>query len=183
MYDVIGKATSIILGLLVIILGSTTIYATKMDTQLQNHVSYYTQDFVNTSRATGMIEKQQYEKFIKELDSTGQAYRVEILHYKEKTAPVKVQRDLNGDGVMETTTEYKVYYDTFNKEEILNTIATRDANNLTSDYAMNVGDFIKVTVVNMKPTLGRKLLGFFTGRPTTQGGQIRASYGGYIGND
>ncbi len=177
MYDVLGKATAIIMGLFIIILGSTTVYATKMDTQLQNHISYYTQDFVNTSRATGKIEKQQYDKFIKSLDSTGQAYKVEILHYKEKTAPVKVKRD------GKVLTEYKVYYDTFNKEEILNTISTRDAASLSPDYSMNVGDFIKVTVVNTKPTLGRKLLGFFTGRPTTQGGQLRASYGGYIGND
>ena len=47
---------------------------------------------------------------------------------------------------------------------------------------MNKGDFLRVELKNTNPTMARKLMGLFYGG-SKENGQIRASYGGYIGYD
>ena len=169
MYDILGKFWAFVFGVMVLFVGTVTLFAQKQDTIVQNYVDSATEEFVDISRATGQISREQYEQMIRKLDATGNVYDVEITHYKEKTAPVS------------GTSDYQTYYDAYDKTEILDTIYTKADQNRV--YQMNTGDFLRVEVENTSTTLGRKLLGFFIGRPTTEGGQIYSSYGGYVGND
>lgn len=168
MFDIVGKAWAFMFGTLIIFLGTLTLFAQKQDTMVQNYVNSSVNEFVDVSRATGTITRSQYEEFIQKLDNTKNTYNIQIEHYKEKTAPTENEYD------------YQVYYDTHTREEILNALYDK-----TTDYRykMSNGDFLRVTVENSNPTLGRKLLGIMTGRPTSAGGQIYSSTGGYIGND
>lgn len=169
MYDIVGKIWAFIFGVMILFLGTITIYAQKQDTVIQNYVDSAVEEFVDVSRASGQISTPQYEAFIQKLDNTGTVYDINIIHYKEKTAPVAEQDD------------YQTYYETYDRMDILNYLKAHDEDE--KPYQMNVGDFLRVTVKNSKPTLGRKMMGFFLGRPSDEGGQIISSYGGYIGND
>lgn len=166
MLDIVGKTWAFIFGTLVIFIGTLMLFAQKQDIITQNYVDTVTQEFVDTSRATGTITKAQYQKFVTELDATKNIYSIEMYHYKEKTAPSS-----------DSESSYQSYYDTSSRDRILNTIYDG-----SGTYIMNNGDFMKVTVTNTKPTFATQLLGIFIGRPTSKGGQIYSSRGGYVGN-
>jgi hypothetical protein len=168
MFDIVGKAWAFIFGTMIIFLGTLTLFSQRSDMISQNYVDSAVEEFVDVSRATGTITRSQYEQFIQKLDHTQNVYDIEIEHYKEKTAPT------------DTVYDYQTYYDTHSREEIMDAIYDEHTG---YTYHMNTGDFIRVTVENSSPTLGRKFLGFLIGRPTTQGGQIYSARGGYVGND
>lgn len=169
MYDLLGKLMMFIFGVFVLFIGTITQFSLRNDTTVQNFVSTETRNFVNTSRQTGTITLAQYEEFINELDSTKMLYDIEMKHYKEKSIP---STDARG---------YESYYEIEDGKDIIDTI--KDKAKSGGVYNMNVGDFITVTVKNHEPTTGRKLLGFLVMSPASQGGQIYAYNGGYIGNE
>ena len=100
-----------------------------------------------------------------------QDVNVQIIHYKMRTTPKATSTGTT------TTLTYQDYYDAYNKNEILDGM---DAN---GKYYMSYNDYFKVTIENTNTTLGRRLLGVFMMRPTSEGGQIFSSFGGKVGND
>lgn len=167
MYDIIGKVWAFLFGIMLLFVGSVTLYAEKQDVAVQNYVNAAVTEFVDVSRASGEITDEQYRTFIGKLDATGNLYDVKMIHYREKTTAAADYSD-----------NYQTYYESYNEKEILDSMDRNDGK-----YQLHNGDFLRVEVKNFHPTLGRKLMGFFLMRPTTDGGQIFANYGGYIGND
>lgn len=165
MYDIAGKVWSFLFGIFIIFIGGITLYAQKQDVVVQNYVDAAVVEFVDVSRATGYVSKSNYQAFIAKLDATGNVYNVEITHYSLKSAP-------SSDKV-----GYTSYYEATTKADIVNILNSGDGT-----YAMKTGDFLRVSVKNINPTLGRRLLGLLVGS-TSEGGQIISSYGGYVGNE
>lgn len=172
MYDIVGRIWAILFGTMVLFIGTTTIYAQKQDTVVQNYVDAATSEFVDTARASGCITQNNYETFIEKLDATKNVYDVNIIHYEEQMAPV------SGEATYETT------FEAHDRQDIVHELYTADAANTNQSprYNMKTGDFLRVSVENTSPTLGRQLMGMFTGGGAT-GGQIMSSYGGYVGNE
>lgn len=165
MYDVVGRIWSFIFGALALFLGTTMVYAQKQDVVVQNYVDSVVEEFVDTSRATGKITENNYETFIEGLDATQNVYDVNIIHYEEKLTP-------------STESEYETTYEAHDKADVIEGIYSDDG----KGYQMSTGDFIRVSVKNTSPTLGRKLMGLFLGNGS-EGGQIISTYGGYVGNE
>ena len=163
--DLVGRIWGFIFGALALFLGMTTIYALKQDSNVQSYVDNAVENFVDTSRAPGKITKNNYEMFIESLDATKNVYEINIQHYEEKMSPT-------------TVGEYEITYDAHDKADVIEGIYADDS----TGYQMSTGDFIRVSVRNTSPTLGRKLMGLFLGNGS-DGGQIISSYGGYIGNE
>lgn len=168
MYDIVGKIWGAFFGIFIMFFGCLTLFALKQDTVIQNVVDNAATTFVDVSRVNGCITLEQYSEFVNTLDSTKNVYDVKILHYKENVS------------IPDSEEDYRVYYDTIPTKEILDVIAN---NTGEKTYMLRPGDFLRVEVKNKYPTLGRKLLGMIIGFPNSEGGQILASYGGYIGND
>lgn len=174
MNDIVGRIWAMVFGIMIMFVGSLTLFSLKQDMISQNIVNTATQEFVDISRQTGTVTKSQYQNFISKLDSTKNIYTVKMQHFKQKTAVVGT------DGAPQDRGDsFETYFMTYTQDEILDSI---DAN-ADSKYYMSPGDFFKVTVTNTTPTLGRRLLGVFIFRPTNTGGQIYSSYGGKVGND
>lgn len=175
MYDIVGRIWAILFGMMVLFMGTTTIYAQKQDTVVQNYVDNAVEEFVDTARASGCITQDNYETFIEKLDATKNVYDVSIIHYEEQMTPTK---DADGNNTYETT------YEAHDRQDIIHNLYSGSAANETqsSRYDMKTGDFLRVSVENTSPTLGRQLMGMFTGGGA-EGGQIMASYGGYVGNE
>lgn len=172
MYDIVGKVWAFLFAIFIFFTGSTMLYAQKQDTVVQNYVDSAVEEFVDTSRARGYISQNTYEEFINKLDVTKNVYDVNITHYSERQTPV----------AREGKKDYESYYEAYTQDDILSTIYDQSASNSTARYDMKTGDFLRVEVKNTSPTLGRRLLGMFTGN-SSEGGQIVSSYGGYVGNE
>lgn len=171
MIDIVGKIWGLIFGTIFLFLGPITLYAQKQDVIVQNYVDSAVHEFVDISRSTGTVTWSQYDALVKKLDNTGNIYDVQIIHYKMRTTPKATSTGTT------TTLTYQDYYDAYNKNEILDGM---DAN---GKYYMSYNDYFKVTIENTNTTLGRRLLGVFMMRPTSEGGQIFSSFGGKVGND
>lgn len=172
MYDIAGKVWAFLFAIFIIFTGSTMLYAQKQDTIVQSYVDSAVEEFVDTSRARGYVAQNTYEEFISKLDATQNVYDVNMTHYSERQAPVT-----KGD-----TKDYESYYEAYTQDDILSTIYDQATTESTARYDMKTGDFLRVEVKNTSPTLGRRLLGMFTGN-SSEGGQIVSSYGGYVGNE
>lgn len=172
MYDVVGKVAAFIAASLVFFVLTTTLYAQKQDNIVQDHVTDAVHEFVDTARTSGYITKTSYDTLINRLDATQNIYKIELTHYAVKT-----------NYVSSGSSSFQDNYEAHNKTDILRALESQNGLTTSSPrYMMNKGDYIRIEVVNMHPTLSRKLMGIFL-MGSKEGGQIRSQYGGYIGYD
>ena len=170
MYDVVGKIAAFLLASIIFFFGTTTLYAQKQDTIVQNYVEAAVEEFVDTARTSGYISQSAYNNLVARLDATKNVYEVSIIHSEAKTNFVN-----SGE------TTFEDNFEAHTKQEILSRLDEQSGlSGASPKYVMKNGDFIRVEVVNNSPTLARKMFGMFIGA-TRNGGQIRCSYGGYIG--
>ncbi len=139
------------------------LFAIKQDTTVQNYVDDAVHEFIDVSRSQGEISESSYDRLIARLDATGNTYNISLLCYEEKQYPTD-------DG------NYKTGYDVETTDEIISQVYQNGS------FVMGTGDYIRITVQNSTPTLGRKLMSLAF-RATNKGGQIYTTYGGYVGND
>lgn len=163
MTEAVGRIWDIVLAVVLMFFVPIMLFAIKQDSTIQNYVDDAVHEFVDVARSQGEITESNYDRLIARLDATGNVYDIEMLYYEAKQYP-----DGNGN--------YKTGYDAETTNTIISDIYTYQS------FAMSTGDYLRITVQNSTPTLGRKLmtLGF---NATTDGGQIYTTYGGYVGND
>ena len=172
MYDVVGKVAAFIAASLVFFVLTTTLYAQKQDVIVQDHVEDAVHEFIDTARTSGYITKNSYDTLITKLDATQNIYKIELTHYAVKT-----------NYVSSGSSSFQDNYEAHNKTDILKALESQNGMSTSSPrYLLNKGDYLRMEVVNVNPTLSRKLMGIFI-MGTNDGGQIRAQYGGYIGYD
>lgn len=135
--------------------------ASKQDSITQTYVTTETAYLVDSVRNTGFLSKQMYESFLKKLDGTGQAYEIQLNHYK-KTVDI-------------TQEEYLQYYHGIYKEDILAQLFNQEKGR----YLFHKGDFFSVKIVNKNKTMAARLQGIFYGSLFSKN-QIQVVYGGAI---
>lgn len=172
MGDILGKVLAII-GACFALIVAIMIVAQKQDTVKQDYINNTVVEFVDNARAAGKITPQAYEKLCSGVDHAHMLCEINIIHSSAYTVPTDVI-DPN-TGYYETAT-YR--YD-YTKSEILSVMYPDAGDN--QEYQMKNGDYIKVEVKNITPTLGTKIMHFFfIGAADTT---LFTSYGGYVGNN
>lgn len=173
MGDVLGKIFVGIFGCILMFIVPVLLIAQKQDTVSQSYIDNAVVEFVDNARAAGKITPQAYERLCNGVDMAHLLCEIKITHSSAYTVPTNVIDPQTGYYVTET------YREDFIKEEILAVMYPDVGDNV--DYQMKNGDYLKVEVQNISPTLGSRMLRMFTTKnhDTT----LFASYGGYVGNN
>lgn len=135
--DSFGKIIEIMVTLVLLFLFPIYYLSLQQDAVCQSKVRTTTAYFVDSVRNQGYMTRNMYELFLRELDSTGQVYHVELTYYKK----VEVQ---NEEGRYET--HYESSY----------------TNDLLSEEKMEFqkGSFFKAEVSNISKPLSAKITDF-----------------------
>lgn len=155
-----GKIILFFVLSLLLFLCPTYYYAIKQDNIIQSIVYKETVDFVNGIRNTGSITQETYNRFVKQLDQTGNVYQIEFVHQK-----------MNDQSVVLENGKYKEY-ENYYTQEILNEL------NVNHRYYLKRNDYISIVIKNRNKTMGGKLQKLFLHQ--VQDVQIYVSYGGLI---
>lgn len=161
MIDAFGRVVEIIITVILLFLVPVSYMASKQDSITQTYVTTECAYLVDSVRNTGFLSRQMYESFLKKLDQTGQAYEIELNHYKRIV-------DI-------TEEEYLQYYHGIYKEDILTELSGSEKER----YELNKGDFFSIRVANKNKTLAARLQGMFYGRLFGEK-QIQVVYGGAV---
>lgn len=170
MLDVTGKIASYIIAIFLFFYVPLTIFAQKNDMVVQHYVETSAEEFIDIARTNGYISRSEYNSLITKLDATGNIYDIKINHYSKRS------NTLNSDENFEAT------YEVMDKQDILLGMQNSDPSYGSEKYVMRKGDFIRIEIKNINPTMATKLMSIAYGRGS-EGGQIMCSFGGYVGYD
>lgn len=173
MGDVLGKIFVGIFGCILMFIVPVLLIAQKQDTVSQSYIDNAVVEFVDNARTAGKITPAAYEKLCNDIDTAHMLCEIKITHSSAYTVPTNVVDPATG--YFETVT----YREDFIKSEILNVMYPPVGDNV--DYQMKNGDYLKVEVQNISPTLGSRMLRMFTTKNSDT--TLFASYGGYVGNN
>jgi hypothetical protein len=138
--------------------------------------------FVDSVRNKGFITPQMYKEFTTELESTNYVFDVKLTHEQKVYNPVYTDpADSNT-----FTGEYKVVYDDYYTQQIMNTLFPDNSLPLedeSREYKLKVGDYFKVEVFNKNRTNATILRDFFSFGDANQDVVIFIPYGGMVNNE
>jgi hypothetical protein len=80
--DTLSNIIGAILAVLLLIIAPVLLFASGSQSATQTYVSTITTEFVDEVREVGYISPLMYEHFMRQLDSTKNVYKVEIIHKK-----------------------------------------------------------------------------------------------------
>lgn len=127
-----------------------------------------TTDFVDEVRTTGKITPEKYNKFVENINSTGNTYNVEMQIQVLDENPGKKTLTLESDKIGENA-YYSVY--TSQIEKVLEQ---------NKNYNLKEGDMFSVSVKNTNQTLAQQLKNFFYTVVGNDTYTIAASHGGMV---
>lgn len=172
MDSLFSKSLAMIVSMFLLIMLLITVISPQ-DNATQSYVASSVYEFIDKSRATGYISSSNYEEFVNHLDNTGLLYDITITHMSLQT-----------DYIAEPTgVECYTYYENFYTDEIVDILfnTTQHTSLPYTKYALKEGDYLKVEVSNITPTLTRNIIGYLTG--SQNNGTIFIAYGGYVGSN
>lgn len=164
----IGKIAAGIFSVLVMFYMIISSLALKQEYTTQTYVDNAVQEFVDNARAAGKISDDAYEHMIFQLDQVVDCCRVEI-ELESKYC------------VLDDTGTAQTYLFTNTKDEILDYIYTETGEN--RDYALQIGDFLKVTVYNETPTFATRICRLVLPNYNPNNASIFFTYSGFVGNN
>lgn len=130
--------------------------ADRTDDVAQSTVETLTSEYADTIGKTGKITLSDYDKFIQNLSSTGNAYDVEIEVKVLDENPGKKTTQANSTKIGEN-----VYYSMYTSQ-ILDYLEPDSTNpNQTKVLKLKEGDMVVVSVKNTNTTLSQQLSGLF----------------------
>lgn len=173
MGDILGKMYSALYGAVIMFIVPIMILAINYDSISQSYIDNAIVEFVDNAKSSGKITPRAYERLCEEVDAAHLICEIKITHSSAYTSPTGVVDPATGYYEVET------YRNDFIKEEILAKMYPDYGDNI--DYQMKNGDYIKVEVVNVSPTLGSRMLRMFSTK--TPDATLYATYGGYVGNN
>ena len=173
MGDILGKIFAAIFGCVVMFIVPVMIIAQKQDSIAQNYIDNAVVKFVDNAKTAGKITPQAYEELCNGVDMAHMLCEIKITHSSAYTVPTDVLDPETG--YYETAT----YRNDFIKEEILSVMYPDTGDN--QDYRMKNGDYLKVEVINVTPTLGSRMVRMFTTKNPDV--TLMTTYGGYVGNN
>ena len=167
-----------VVTIIVIVLGAVLMFvfplmsvADRSDDVSQLSVQSATTTFVDDIRATGRITLDNYNKFVQEINSTGNTYDVVM--------EVKILDENPGKKTAQTTYEKigeNVYYTEYTSQ-ILDELV--DSSNNNTKY-LKEGDVVTVSVKNTNTTISQLLRNFFYTVAGNDYATIGASQGGIV---
>lgn len=169
--DALAWIITVIVGTILMFFLPFILFFGRIDQLVQSNVNAYTITFVDNAKVTGKITKENYEKYIRNLDSTGYSFDVLIEHESAMVVP-EYDSDSNPTGnYLDTTMLYT-------KEEITEQLYDE----LDGKYEMKLGDHFSVQLISRKETMSNKLFKALLQMdlPLTK---IACNYGGSILND
>lgn len=147
----------IILAAVIMFIVPLVLLADRNDDISQLIVNTATAEFVDNVIKTGKITSNEYQKFVSNLQSSGNIYDIdmEVRILDENTAKVVTDRNPTQLG---SNTYYSIY-----TTQIEDMISTSDDSsyNLDGKLILKQGDIISVTVKNSSKTLSQELKGFY----------------------
>ena len=167
-----------VVTIIVIVLGAVLMFvfplmsvADRSDDVSQLSVQSATTTFVDDIRSTGRITLDNYNKFVQEINSTGNTYDVVM--------EVKILDENPGKKTAQTTYEKigeNVYYTEYTSQ-ILDELG--DSSNNYTKY-LKEGDVVTVSVKNTNTTISQLLRNFFYRVTGNDSSTIGASNGGIV---
>lgn len=154
--DSFGKIIEIMVAIALLFLLPIYYLSLQQDAVCQSQIRTMTAYFVDSIRNQGYMTENMYQFFLRELDSTGQVYHVELSYYKK----VEVQ---NEEG------EYETCYELNHTKELLS----------EEKIEFKKGDFFKAEVFNVSRPLSAKITDIVLGVDISNK-QIYTVYGGAI---
>lgn len=168
MEDALGRIIAGVFGVLVLFYLPIMALSIKQEHTSQTYVDNAVQEFVDNARAAGKISDDAYENMLYQIDKVVAGCKVEIEHQSKYAVA-----DENG--------KVETYYFTNTKDEILDYIYTPSGEN--RDYAIQNGDFLKVTVYNEIPTFATRIYRIIMPNYNPNNTSIYFTYSGYVGNN
>ena len=169
MDDILTSIIGIVIATILMFIFPLITMSDRTDDVSQLTVDIATIEFVDDIRESGKITPDKYNKYIENLGSTGNIYKIElevkVLDENPKRKIIEKYR------TMEITEN--VYYSVYNSqiEEVLN----KD-----QEYYLKEGDIVKVSAKNTNQTIAQQLKNFFytvVGKDTYI---IASSHGGLV---
>ncbi len=176
MGDVLGRIFMAIFGSILLFIMPVVLIAQKQDLLAQTYIDNAVVEFVDNARASGKITYRAYEQLCNKVDAAHMLCDIRITHSAAYVVPTS--KDENG------YFDTEVYHYDYTKEDILNKIYPEPVDGVIQDevdYPMKNGDYLKVEVKNISPTLGVRMARMVSLR--RDDATLYSSYGGYVGNN
>ena len=152
--DAFGKIVEIIITVILLFVAPLYIVAGMKDISNQIYLNTQTTIFVDTVRNQGYVDSSLYESYCNMLESTGNIYDIEMIHYCQMYDE-----------------EYNKYYYSYYNDNIIPMI-------YDSGYLMNSGDLFSVRIVMKNQSLFDKLTSTIIGADGKEDSIL--CYGGII---
>lgn len=168
MGDTVMIIIAILTGVVLMFVFPLMTMADRTDDVTQLAVETATTEFVDTVRSTGKITRENYDKYIGEIESTGYTYDVELVVQVLDENPGKKATQVQSTKYGEN--EYSNEY-TSQIEQVLNT---------KGYYLLKEGDIFSTSAKNTNLTLSQQLMNFLykvTGNDTYT---VSAQHGGIV---
>lgn len=157
MEDTPVSIIGIILAAVLMFIVPFVLLAERNDDISQLIISTATADFVDNVIKTGKITSNEYQKFVSNLQSSGNIYDVdiEVRILDENTAKVVTDKS-------PTTLGNNTYYSIYTTQiEDMISVSDDSSYNLDGKLILKQGDIVSVTVKNSSTTLSQELKGFY----------------------
>ncbi|MCY9515930.1 hypothetical protein [Paenibacillus apiarius] len=125
------------------------------------HVMKSVNQFADTVRDKGLITPEMWNRFVMEIERTGNMFAVDMIHYEKKYDPIY-------EDPLERNTfksDFLTHYQLNNKASILKTLFPQHAQPFDASdrrYKLKIGDYFSVTVKNTNRTQATVLLGWLS---------------------
>lgn len=168
MGDSLITIVAIVLAAVLIFVFPLMSVSERNDDIAQLAVDTATTEFVNNVITTGKITKENYDKLIQTITSTGNSYDVELEVRKLDENPGKKGNMTAKDKIGEN-----LYYSVYNYQ--IEPVLQDNGN-----YPLKEGDMISVSVKNRNKTIAQMLRGFFYSMSGSDNYQVAASHSGVV---
>lgn len=168
MDDTVTLIIAIVVTLVLMFMFPLMTMADKTDDMAQMSAETSTTDFVDHIRTTGKITPEEYNKFLQELNSTGNTYNVDFT--------IKIRDQNLGKKAVQVNSE-KIGEDVYYNEYTSQVMDVLDNNNV---YYLKEGDFVYVYIKNNNQTIAVQLRNFFYSVTGQNAYTISFDYGGMV---
>ena len=176
MDHIIGRIVAPIILIILMIVVPLVWVATGIDNTQRSAADRIVNMYASEVRSTGVITKENYEAFLRNLQKTGEIYDINIVHESVVAVP-------EGKG------KFSKSFKSYGKEDILAYVegygddlepGTADDTE-GADYRMKTGDYITITATSVNGSVGTRYLDAANG-DAVKGIKINATAGGMVGN-
>lgn len=171
MDDILGRILAILLAIILTFVPAILSITDDYDEVSQDVLTTNTYEFVNNVRNSGFVSIEQYKKYVSQISTMENIYKIEMVCEHKKYVPRYNDAGTFLNGYEEVT-------ECFYQKDILKEMnADPDGR-----YYMSAGDFFYVKVRNKTVSLGAKFKNLFTGTNLREG-TISEYYGGVVRNE